>query len=173
MPNSWDWFVKLTHWVVAILFVMNYFVLEPGLFNHRMVGYALLGVVVARLLWGLIAPNAARLSRFKPSIAQALAHFKTVIATHQDEHQGHNPAGAIMVWTLWGGLILTGLTGWATQLDLPVDFRVIKEVHELFANLTFAAVCIHVIAIIWMTKLTGRRYIQDMLPQRKQKKDIS
>ncbi|MFM2482052.1 cytochrome b/b6 domain-containing protein [Celerinatantimonas sp. YJH-8] len=164
----WDWFVRLTHWIVAILFLANYFVLPKGSEPHQIAGYIVIGAVVLRLLWGLVTHSPARLSEFKPSIPKALDHIRSVIATGEDDHVGHNPAGAIMIWAMWALILITAFTGWGTQLDAFIHAKWLRETHEIFANITMLAVAVHISAIVVMTRLTHRSYVKGMWFQRKQ-----
>jgi cytochrome b len=159
---TWDLIVRITHWTVALLFVLNFFIVEEGSELHEWIGYGVIGTICIRLLWGLIAPSPAKLTAFKPSINQALIHLKEVAATKKDYHIGHNPAGAIMIWLMWFLLLSTGLTGWSMALHL-YDREVLEEVHEFFANTTMIAVTIHVCAVILMSKITQKQYIKSML----------
>ncbi|WP_136486771.1 cytochrome b/b6 domain-containing protein [Vibrio sp. H11] len=165
-PYVWDSIVRLTHWVVAALFLSNYFVTEPGSEIHEWAGYFVLAALSVRLTWGIITDSPARLSAFRPSVRQAISHLKEVLATKQDSHIGHNPAGAVMIWVMWLALISTGITGWATQLDIFWGEDGMKEIHEFFANLTMLAVATHICAVIFMTHWAKRSYVKSMLPQR-------
>jgi len=162
-PYVWDIVVRLTHWTVAAMFLANYLVTEEGSETHEWVGYIVLAAIAVRLLWGFVARSPARLSAFKPSVSQAVAHLQQVLHTKSDVHQGHNPAGAVMIWTMWILLIITGLSGWSTQLDMFWGEEWVEEVHELFANLTMFAVAIHISAVIFMTHWTKRAYVKSML----------
>ncbi|SHO54463.1 cytochrome b/b6 domain-containing protein [Vibrio quintilis] len=162
----WDIFVRMTHWMTAILFLSNYFLTEEGGDLHRWFGYVVMVVICLRLLWGVVVKSPARLSAFKPSVKLASQHLREVLKTRQDHHEGHNPAGAVMIWALWSCLLLTGLTGWATQWDIFTGQSWLEETHEFFANLTMIAVAIHISAVVFMTHWTNHNYIRPMLLQR-------
>jgi cytochrome b len=164
---QWDWLVKITHWSVAILFISNFALNEEGGDIHVWFGYSVLGLVCIRLLWGLITHSPARLSSFKPSPKAAIAHLKEVLSTKEDNHEGHNPAGAIMIWCMWLGLLATGISGWMMKTDTFWGEDWVEELHGFMANATFICVCIHVTAIVGMSHLTGNRYIQTMLYKKK------
>ncbi|EGR2589576.1 cytochrome b [Vibrio cholerae] len=162
-PYTWDLFVRVTHWLVAALFLANFFAIEEGSDLHEWVGYVVMGAIILRLGWGVITHSPARLTAFTPSIPKAIEHIKEVVRTKQDNHTGHNPAGAIMIWAMWFLLLATGLSGWMSEWDLFWGEDWIKEVHETLANLTIAAVAVHVSAVIIMSKFTGHPYVHGML----------
>ncbi|CAG9296227.1 cytochrome b/b6 domain-containing protein [Celerinatantimonas diazotrophica] len=160
--THWDIIVKLTHWSVAILFLINYFVTEAGSRVHQWVGYTLTSLVLIRLLWGLIAKPPARLSSFLPNIPSAFAHIIEVTTTREDHHQGHNPAGAIMIWCMWSGLLTIGLSGYMMESDYFWNLDWVKFVHVGAVNFTLCCVCIHIASVIIMGRITGRSYTKEM-----------
>ncbi len=160
--HSWDRVVKTTHWLVATLFLGNYFLIEEGSELHEWAGYLILIALCVRFAWGMVTDSPARLSRFAPSITGAIAHLREVYQTRTDNHQGHNPAGALMIWLLWAGLIATGLSGWLMEADLLGEQEWLEEVHETFANLTLIAATLHVSAVILMSRITGKPYLRSM-----------
>ncbi|KJY82942.1 cytochrome b [Vibrio galatheae] len=161
---KWDWLVRLTHWLVAALFLANYFALEEGSELHEWAGYTILAAIAVRLLWGIVCDSPARLSRFWPSPKAAVDHIKHALLERNDNHQGHNPAAAVMIWLLWLMIILTASSGWLMESDLFWGEEWLEEVHEVLANVTFILVTIHVSAVIVMSKLNRRDYIKSMLP---------
>jgi len=164
--TGWDLVVRFTHWSVAALFFANYLFTEEGSNPHQWVGYALMGLIVIRLLWGCVVHSPARLSHFLPSLPAAIAHIQALRKTKQDNHVGHNPAGALMVWFLWGSLLLICLSGWAMETDMFWGEDWVKEVHEFAVNMTLIAVIYHVAAVIIMSKITGKRYLRGMIKGR-------
>lgn len=159
----WDRWVRFTHWSVAALFIINYAITEAGSEIHQWIGYAVGLLVLSRLLWGLFVNSPARLTNFLPSVPSAIQHVKEVLSERKDEHIGHNPAGAIMIWLLWTGLLTLALTGTLMEnLASPPDW--LYELHEMVANLTCVAALIHVTAVVIMTKITGRSYLKSMKP---------
>ncbi|MGO1297712.1 MAG: cytochrome b/b6 domain-containing protein [Vibrio sp.] len=165
--TQWDRMVKMTHWSVAILFLINYFMTKAGSSLHQWVGYTVVGLVAVRLLWGLVTRSPARLSAFLPSLPKAMAHFKEIVTTRRDEHQGHNPAGALMIWCMWTGLLVTGFSGYLMETPRFSELEWLHSVHVITVNATFTCVCIHIFAVLAMSRLTGRSYLRSMLPARK------
>ncbi|RQW62728.1 cytochrome b/b6 domain-containing protein [Vibrio viridaestus] len=162
----WDPWVRFTHWSVAVLFIINYFLTEAGSTIHQWVGYSAAVIVLTRLIWGVFVHSPARLTRFLPSVSKAIEHVKDVVREGKDEHVGHNPAGAVMIWLLWLGLLTLGITGLLMEKWDGVPHW-LEDFHEVIANLTFFAALIHVSAVFVMKKLTGRSYLQAMKPFQK------
>jgi cytochrome b len=83
------------------------------------VGYVLAAILALRLLWGFLGPAEARFSSFPPSPSRAIAHLRDIAAGRHATHRSHNPLGALMVYALWGtllvviasGVAMTGLPG--------------------------------------------------------------
>jgi cytochrome b len=99
----WDWPVRLFHWalVTALVgaFVTNrlgvkYFTL------HVWCGYAVIVLVVFRLLWGFLGPRHARFMSFVRGPRAILGYLAAIGRGRQTRYAGHNPAGALMVLTL-------------------------------------------------------------------------
>ncbi len=159
----WDKWVRFTHWSVAFLFIINYAITEAGSEIHQWIGYSIGILVISRLIWGLFVDSPARLSRFLPSVPKALQHIREVLDEKKDDHIGHNPAGAVMIWLLWSGIITLAATGYLIE-NLANTPDWLYGLHEVVANLTFFAALIHVSAVILMSKITGRSYLKSMKP---------
>ena len=50
----WDIWVRITHWAVAAGIFANLIVTEGGSDVHEYMGYAVVALVVSRLIWGLV-----------------------------------------------------------------------------------------------------------------------
>lgn len=109
--RNWDPVVKITHWLIAAAILLNVFLTEDGSGPHVWIGYAALGVLVIRLIWGLLGPKPARFASFPPNPAAAWRHLKQLIAGKPEEHRSHNPLGTLMVYALWASLAVVIATG--------------------------------------------------------------
>ena len=49
----WDIWVRITHWAVSAGIFVNLIVTEGGSDVHEYIGYAVVALVVSRLLWGV------------------------------------------------------------------------------------------------------------------------
>ncbi|QYZ71132.1 cytochrome b/b6 domain-containing protein [Neotabrizicola shimadae] len=125
-PALWDPVVRLTHWVIAIVVLLNAVLTEGGSTLHVAAGWTGMAMLALRLVWGLVGPGAARFSTFPPAPVQAMRHLAGLVRGRVPEYPSHNPAGAIMAYALWGLLALvtaSGLymTGGATPMQVAAD----------------------------------------------------
>jgi cytochrome b len=117
--RRWDPLVKLTHWSIALAVLANAVLTEEDSASHVWVGYALAAILALRLLWGVVGPAEARFSAFPPSPRRAIAHMGDVLAGRRRAHPSHNPLGALMVYAIWGTLMVVIGTGVA-MAGLPM-----------------------------------------------------
>src|SRR5512147_2053182 len=83
----WDPFVRAFHWLLVAGFLANYFELvRPGRYPHRVIGYVVLGLVAARLLWGFFGPRHARFVDFVRHPSDVLSHLKAIAAGRDGRH---------------------------------------------------------------------------------------
>ena len=59
----WDPLVRLFHWGLVVTFFISYFTGEEESELHIYTGYAVLGLIIFRLLWGFIGTRHARMVR--------------------------------------------------------------------------------------------------------------
>lgn len=152
----WDILVRLTHWSVAIFVLAELTVIDEDWALHRWAGYAVLALVLCRLVWGLIGPPYARFSAFPPSVRSALAHLAGLLRGKRALHLSHNPLGALMAYNLWASLVAICVTGilMTTRTFWGVDW--VEESHELIANWVLLSVGLHVAGVAfesWYSKV--------------------
>jgi cytochrome b len=114
----WDPFVRLFHWgnalLVASLFVSAHFGWQEV---HMTLGVDLLCLVAARLVWGVVGPEHARLRGFVRSPREAWLNLRDILRGRARRYLGHSPAGGLMVvalLTLISALLITGVLLQAT-----------------------------------------------------------
>ena len=108
----WDVPTRLFHWLTAALVFAAYITWRLDWMNwHAKAGYAVLTLIVFRLLWGFAGSDTARFSRFVASPRLALHHLAEIFRREPDHQVGHNPAGAWMVLFLLGLLLGETLSG--------------------------------------------------------------
>lgn len=111
LATPWDPVVRITHWAVALGVVVNGLLVKPGGTVHVWVGWALVGVLLVRVLWGFVGPARARFASFPPDPRATLSHLADLLRGRVREYPSHNPAGAMMAYALWLLLAVTLVTG--------------------------------------------------------------
>jgi len=168
----WDPFVRVFHWLLVAGFAVNYFELvREGKLAHQVIGYVVLGLVAARILWGFFGPRHARFSSFIARPPEVLQYIGDMLAHRSRRHVGHNPAGAAMVLALLAVIILVGATGWLGTTDWFFGSDFMEEAHEILANLMLALAGLHILGVIhasWrhrenlvLSMVTGRKRADD------------
>jgi cytochrome b len=138
----WDPFVRLFHWGLAFA-VLVAFVTEDELQGlHTAAGYTVMGLIGARLVWGVIGPRHARWWDFMRGPRNVLAYLLDVLRGHPARYLGHNPAGGAMAIALIVGLLGTALTGVATLSNEELE-----DLHEAFAYGTLLLIPLHLLGV--------------------------
>ncbi|WP_295391740.1 cytochrome b/b6 domain-containing protein [uncultured Thiodictyon sp.] len=138
----WDPFVRFFHWSLAVAVLIAFLTGDELEDLHVAVGYFIMGLLAARLVWGVIGPRHARWWNFVRGPTAVKAYAWEVLRGHPKRYLGHNPTGGAMAVLLILGLILTTLTGLATQ-----SAHAWKDVHEFLAYATLALVPLHLIGV--------------------------
>lgn len=157
----WDLPIRLFHWALVALLAFSWWSGEQhDMERHRLSGYAILALVVFRLLWGFVGGRTARFAHFVRGPRAALAYVRGMRVARVAPAAGHTPIGGWSVLLLLGlvsGMIGAGL--FAVDMDGLesgpladyVSFdqgRAAAAVHHLLFNLLLAAIALHVAAIL-------------------------
>lgn len=163
----WDPLVRMIHWGVAGAILLNATVIEDESLAHEVIGYVAVGLVVARLLWGLIGPENARFSAFPPNPVAALRYLAGHLTGRHHHYLSHNPAGALMAYNLWLTILGMGATGYMMGTVRFFGYEWIEELHEgLFAWL-MVSFGLHLAGVLLDTLVTRVPLVPAMFHGRK------
>jgi cytochrome b len=144
--------------------------------RHYASGLTLLGLVVFRLIWGIIGGSTARFSSFVRSPAQLISYLRT--PGGMPAKAGHNPLGGYSVLVLLAllsvqvgsGLFAVDVDGLESgPLSFLISFdqgRIAAELHEISFNLLLVMIALHVLAILFYLVARGRNLIGPMITGR-------
>lgn len=163
----WDPLVRLIHWSLALMILLNGTVVDEESQAHEWIGYIALGLVGLRLVWALVGPKHARFSAFPPNPGQAVRHIRAIMTGDRSVHLSHNPLGALMVYNIWLSVIGIGVTGYmmTTISFFGVDW--VEEVHEAVFVWLLVSVAIHVAGVAFETWWSGVNLVRAMINGRK------
>ena len=112
MIKVWDPLLRLFHWSLVASIAIAWLTGEDGEALHEWAGYAALGLIAFRLVWGLIGPRYARFTQFIRGPKEVITYTKDMLNKREKRYIGHNPLGAAMVVALLATTAATGVTGW-------------------------------------------------------------
>lgn len=151
----WDPLIRVFHWTLVGGFVLNALIIDEDSKLHEQIGWVIVALLSARLVWGLIGSRHARFSDFLPSISGAIGQLRDMATGRVRHHLGHSPLGAWMIWNLLVGIAAISLTGWmmTTATFWGVDW--VEELHEVLVVWVGLSAGVHVVAVIVESRRTG------------------
>jgi cytochrome b len=170
------------HWTLACCVLVSVVSAKVGgnaMVWHFRSGYVVLGLLVFRLLWGLVGGRWSRFVQFVHGPGTVLRYLRGRIAPQEHLDVGHSPIGALSVFALLGVLALQVGTGLVADDEIasvgPLN-RFVDSVTGLAATAwhkgwgqwtILALVALHVAAIGFYT-LRGRALVGAMVGGDKQ-----
>lgn len=172
----WDPLVRIFHWSLAGAFFVAYLSGEEWLDLHTLAGYAALGLILARIPWGVIGTRHARFTDFVRPPRVALAYVRDLFLGRAQRHLGHNPAGGLMIVALLVTIPLVALSGMAllgveegagplagVMAGSPDWLEEgLEGLHEFLANLVLLMVGVHVLGVLVESLLHRENLVRAM-----------
>lgn len=168
----WDLPTRLFHWllVLAVLAAVASGQIGGNWIDwHAKIGLAICGLLVFRVVWGVVGSTYARFAQFFPTPAKIKAYL-----AGQWQGEGHNPLGALSVFGLLGLLILQVGTGLFANDDIAFTgplFDVVSKavsnrltgLHHLVSDLLIGLVLLHVAAIAYYGHVKKQKLLKPMI----------
>lgn len=110
----WDPALRAFHWTLAALVIANWLLGKIGptdMTLHFWLGYAVIALLLFRLVWGFVGPAPARFAQFVRGPRAVLAYAREMIRPHPTHWPGHSPVGALAVLAMLAVLIGQVTTG--------------------------------------------------------------
>jgi len=165
----WDLPTRLFHWLLAAGFLaaagIAFLLGDDGpLFPwHAILGLVIAGMVVLRVVWGLVGTRHARFASFAFGPGAVVGYLKSAITGGGKRFAGHNPGSA---WAVLAILVLV-LAQAATGLLMSRGNESLKELHELIAYATLVLVGAHLAGVIFHTLRHRENITASMIHGRK------
>src|SRR3990172_7030240 len=92
----WDVPMRLGHWLLVATFILSFITgdSEEQRLLHVAAGYAVGGVLVFRIFWGLAGTQYARFASFLFSPRQVFDNLNGLLKGEPSHWLGHSPAGS-------------------------------------------------------------------------------
>ena len=200
LPNEirvWDPIVRIFHWSLVAAFTIAWLTGEEESRLHELAGYAVIGLVLIRVVWGFVGTKYARFRDFVYRPSTVLAYTRDMLTGQSKRYLGHNPLGGMMIIALLLSLLAASVTGLvlqgaekgtgpfaaltaSTSVTLPAVIskavaddddeganEAWKELHEFFANLSLLLVVLHIAGVIVGSLVHRENLVRAMFTGRK------
>ena len=168
----WDLPLRVFHWALVAAVTTAVVTGEiggPWMVWHGRAGLLIVGLLVFRMIWGVVGSATSRFTHFAPSPTSVLAYLRG-----RWRGVGHNPLGALAVFALLGLLTLQAATGlfgnddiaFAGPLNHLVDDTLGSRLtgwHRLLAWGLFGLMALHLLAIAFHVVVKRHRLIRPMV----------
>lgn len=160
----WDYPTRVFHWSLAFSFFGAYLTAESERYRdiHVALGYVMAGLLVFRLVWGLVGTHYARFTQFIARPAEVVAYLRGLLQGKPVHYLGHNPAGAVAIVLLLLLGVLISVSGVVLYQEWG-DEDLWEELHEIAANLMLMVVFIHVAGVVISSRLHHENLVRAML----------
>jgi len=158
----WDLPTRLFHWTLAALIAFSWWTAEEHHDDlHLYSGFAILSLLLFRILWGLVGSSTARFVNFVRG-PKAILDYATTLHRRDTPHaHGHNALGAISIVVMLGlvltvvvlGLFAVDVDGlYSGPLSSYVTFkqgRHIAHLHYDWFNILLWMIGLHLAAVLF------------------------
>lgn len=159
----WDLPTRVFHWSLALSFLGAFVTAESErlIDLHQAFGYTMLGLIVFRLLWGVVGTRYARFGEFAFGPGKVARYLASLVRGAPQRFVGHNPAGSWAIYAILALSVLAGATGWATLND--IGGHMLEELHEGIANMLLGLVFIHIGGVLVSSLLHRENLVRAMI----------
>ncbi len=178
---TWDLPLRIFHWLLVLLVLAQVVTASIGgnaMQWHARGGYAILALVLFRVLWGFFGGTHARFSDFVRGPKAVIGYARSLRSMSHEAHRGHNPLGGWSVLAMLASLLLQASIGLFANDDVMLEGPLARHVsgraselatkiHDVNAAILLSLVAIHVAAVLFylvrkeenliVPMITGRR----------------
>ncbi len=172
----WDLPTRVFHWLLVLSYAGAWLTFDDNryLYAHVFAGYTFFGLLVFRLLWGMVGSRYARFHAFAYDWPSVWAYLRALLTGNAARHIGHNPAGSWMIFLIIGLGFVVSIAGVVTlggeEQHGPFKGLLafaagtnIKEIHEGAAWLLLAMTGLHVVGVITESFLRRENLVTAMI----------
>ena len=145
---------------------------------HALGGYAILTLVLFRIMWGFAGGTHARFVDFLRGPATVARYAHLLVKGTAATHRGHNPLGAWSVVLMLASLLLQAMTGLFANDDVMMEGPLAKHVsgdasavftaiHDINAAILLTLVSLHILAVLFYLFRRKQDLIGSMFTGRK------
>lgn len=116
--SIWDVPTRLFHWALVILIALSWWSHPMHMEWHRASGYAILALILFRVIWGVVGSTTSRFKQFLRGPRATLSYMRQLREREPVNMVGHNPLGG---WSVMIMLCLLAFQVVSGLLAVDVD----------------------------------------------------
>jgi len=172
----WDLPTRLFHWTLVALMIVQWLTAEQSstMDWHVRGGYAVLALVLFRLIWGFVGSDTARFSYFVRGPGAALEYVGALRRGETPHYLGHNPLGAWSIVAMLILLVIQAGTGLFANDDILIEGPLyawvskgtsdwLTTIHKLNFNLLLLVIAVHISAVLFYLLVKHENLVHPML----------
>jgi cytochrome b len=173
----WDFPTRLFHWLLVIFVIISFVTAKIGgnmMQYHKLSGFAILVLVLFRLIWGIIGSRQSRFLTFVKAPFAVMRYAMTVLRRNSAHDLGHNPLGGWSIIAMLFILLLQAATGLFANDDIATEGPLyewvskatsdqLTRIHRLNQEVIIALVSIHVLAVLFYFFYQRENLIKPMI----------
>lgn len=177
----WDIPTRFFHWLLVILVTVCFVTARLGgnaMTYHINSGLGVLGLLIFRLIWGIIGSQTARFSQFIRSPMAAWRYSRSLLKNTPHHYLGHNPLGGWSIMAMLLTLTLQAITGLFANDEIfthgPLYAWVsdatslrMTHIHIINQHVIIYLVSLHVLAVIFYFWVKHENLVLPMITGRK------
>ncbi len=166
----WDIPTRIGHWLLVATFALVFLTgdSEAKRLFHVAAGYAVAGILIFRIFWGIAGTRYARFASFLFSPRQVFSYLGALLKGKPDHWIGHNPAGSYAIYLLILLGFATIASGFAGYAEIGGEW--VEEAHDVLAYTMLGMVIFHVLGVIVSSWAHHENLVRSMLNGYKQGK---
>jgi cytochrome b len=177
----WDLPLRVFHWLLVLSLCASFASAKAG-FDwveiHMKLGYWMMGLLLFRIMWGIVGPRHARFLNFIKGPVTIWCYTRGLLKDESPESVGHNPLGSLMVILMLAllaaqvgtGLFVTDDIMYSGPYNPAVSSATADSLtgwHHRNFNLILAAVGLHVLAVLFYLRAKKQDLITPMVSGKK------
>lgn len=167
----WDLPTRLFHWALAACVIGALVTVKlGGLYMdwHVRFGLATFGLILFRLIWGIIGPRYARFAQFVRGPGALMQYLRG------KRYAGHNPLGALSVVAMMLVLGFQATSGLFTTDDIMIQgplygyasedtASLLTRLHKQNEWIIYGLLALHLLAVAWYAVVRRKRLVRAMI----------
>ena len=174
----WDLPTRLFHWLLMLSvagLITTGELAGEAMFFHFWFGYAVLTLVLFRLVWGVVGGHWSRFVNFIPRPAELKEYLLAIRHKQSTHHVGHNPLGALSVVLMLLLLFAQVFTGFMSDDEIATTGPWVALVPNSWVSLAtqyhadfgkiflIVLIVVHVATVIYYKRAKNKDLITPML----------